>query len=362
MAFNNQKFAAATGLIFNKANAVFYGTLDSYPVYCKYITGRTTSMIVRLHAKTEDALDFSQYLESWRQKQEGVTQIAFKEREMIVMLQIPARDTVNKLANNVFAIVNMARQSGLQACCMSCGRVDSWSHFVLDGDGCTLCESCRMSTQESMEEVARTKSAEPVNYAGTLLGIVLGAAVLFGVTFLVLKAGYVTYLTGLLGAFLTLVFMKKFGHRISYATAAIGVLVCLVVAVATPAFEFASEIANHCQENKQEAEKYVSSYTELQNLRSDPEVTADELTTLNTLLNQHKSDYDAAKMIVDHQTTWECLKDMSTLLDVSTFSSVRGELIKCILWGVLSIIIGMAVIVPGMLRESYGKHSLVRLS
>jgi hypothetical protein len=53
---------------------------------------------------------------------------------------------------------------------------------------------------------------------------------------------------------------------------------------------------------------------------------------------------------------------MPTLLKDDIFSSLKGELIKCILWGVLSILIGCGVTLPALLRDSYGKHTLMRLS
>lgn len=363
MGFNNTKFAEATGLFFSKQNAIFYGMMDGFPVYCKYITGRSSYMIMRLHAKTEDAADFARYLESWRQKQTGITQITFRERELIAMLAIPAKDTVNTLANHVLTIASLARQSGLLPCCMSCGRIDSFSHFVLDGDGCTLCESCRLNTEENMEEIKTKKSAEPINYAGSLLGLLLGAALLFLLTYIVLKAGYVSYLTGFVGTLTALLLMKKFGHRLTYPTAAFAIVFCLIVAVITPAAEFAGEIAEHNQTNEAKAQQIIDAYKKLDDLRAD--ATPEEREALDAFVKERKLDsstYDSAKLMLDHQTTWECLKDMPTLLKDQLYDDMKGELIKCILWGVLSILVGCGVLLPNMLRESYGKHTLTRLS
>lgn len=364
MAFNFNKFAAATGLMLNKTYSLFYGSLNGFPVYCKYVAGRTTSMTVRLHAATEDGADFGRYLESWRMKQTGIVSIGFQGHEMIAVLSIPAKNTVDTLASQVFMLVSLAQQSGLQPCCMACGRRDSWAPYMLDGEGCTLCESCRMSTEENMQHIAAEKTAQPVNPMGALLGIVIGAAVLFAMTFFVLKLGYVTYLTGYLGALVTLLLIKKFGGRLTYPTAIIGVIVCLLVAVATPAYEISSEIAKFNQENQKTAQDYVDAYKDLQNTLVS--ATSEEKEEIMGLMGGNSKTYQQRyveyQALLANQTTWECFTHLTTLTDYSLYKDVNGELIKCILWGVLSIIIGVAVTLPAMLKESYGKHNFVRLA
>ena len=364
MGFNNQKFAAATGLFFDKANQIFHGEISGYPVYCKMITGRMQSMTVRLHGKAEEPDVVASALEAWRMGQTGVTQITYRNNEMITVLGIPARSTVDTLANIVFEMVRMAQHYYLRPCCMSCGREDMYSHYVLDGEGCTLCESCRMSTQENMEHIAMEKSSEPVNLLGTMLGLVIGAAVLFGVTFLILKMGYVTYLTGYLGALVTLLLMKKFGGRLTYPTAAIAVVVCLLVAAFTPPLEIAGDIAAFNQENRVKAQEFMDAYKNYKDVMAqatseEAEEVSAALGVSNKELEQRNKEY---RVLLDNQTTWECFRNLTKLTDYDMYEDVKGEIVKCMLWGVLSILIGCGVTLPAMLRESYGKHKLVRLS
>jgi len=364
MGFNYNKFAAATGLMLNRPNSLFYGSILGYPVYCKYITGRSTAMTVRVHAKTEDPIDFSGYLESWRQTQTGIVQISFNNHEMTAMLSIPAKNTNDVLSQQVYAIVNLLQQSGLRPCCMSCGRTDSWSNYLLDGEGCTLCSSCVMTTQENMAQIEAEKTAQPINPMGALIGIIIGAAVLGLMTFFVMKMGYITYLTGFLGAFITMLLIKKLGGRLTYASAIIGAVVCMLVAAATPAFELAGELAKYNQENKKTAQEYCDAYKDLQDTIVN--ATSEEKEELEKLLGgntkQYKKRNEEYHVLLSNQTTWECFTNITTLCQYDLYSEVKGELIKCILWGVLSVIISTACMLPSMLKESYGKHSLTPLS
>ena len=360
MGFHPNLFAEQTGLSYDKGSRNFWGTQDGYPVFVRYVQGRS-SLVFLLYGRQPEEKNISAELNDWRTARAGISGLTYRKNCLSCIIALAAKDTDLNAVNHFDAMVKLARELMLTPCCMSCGTEYGLSEYVLDGTGVSLCPACAQATRQRLGDVQLEKQSEPVSHAGAAVSTVIGAAFLFLITFLVLKLGYVSYLTGYIGVLVTFLLIKKLGKKLTPLWGVIAMLVCGCVAFAVPVVEFASDIAKFNQEEQADAQKYVESYDTIFR-----ELTADQIAAFAADGKfdeaQAKKNYDRCRTVLTHQTTGECVRDMTDLLGLETYSSVKGELIKCILWGVLSILIGGAITLPGMLNEASGKHDLRELT
>lgn len=216
-----------------------------------------------------------------------------------------------------------------------------------------------------MTELREEKEAVRSNPAGMLLGALLGAAAVFLLTYFVLKLSYLSFLTGYVGIFLGFYLMKQLGKKVTMTGVVICTVLCLAAGLSAPVVQFASEMAEYNQENLETANEICDSYLELKEMLegfSDEErAILEEYTGESLDLRQYQSHYEEALMVREHQTVSDCLRDFKELLDIEIYSDLKPELIKCILFAVLSILAGAAITAPPLLKESKGIHTLREL-
>ena len=70
---------------------------------------------------------------------------------------------------------------------------------------------------------------------------------------------------------------------------------------------------------------------------------------------------DSAELIISHTDTKSCLKDLPMLLKEDNYAGIKPELIKCLLFSLLSVLAGALLTAPPMLRADQGKHTLREL-
>lgn len=216
-----------------------------------------------------------------------------------------------------------------------------------------------------MLELREEMAAAPTNVGGMLLGALLGAAAVFILTFFVLKLSYLSFLTGYVGLFIGFYLMKQLGKKITAAGAVLCTVLCLAAGLAAPLLHFAMTMAENNQDNLQTATEICDSYLELTELLdgfTDEERAALEEITGETLdMEEYKARYEEAKIIRDNLTVTDCLHNFKALLETDVYIDLKPEIIKCILFAVLSILAGAAITAPPLLRESKGIHTLREL-
>ncbi|MBR6420397.1 MAG: hypothetical protein IKS42_08675 [Oscillospiraceae bacterium] len=365
MGFNTKKFAALTGLTFDKSDSLFYGLYATYPVTAQY-NARRSLLICRVTGKDplgRSASEIQADLDNFRMARTGIVQLSYQNRELAAAVAIPSRQSNEGAAEMLRALTELAAHLGLEPCCEGCGADYGWDFYALDGQGVVICDDCRSYTERNMADIREEKSQERANVPGLILGILIGAVTVFLATYIVLRMGFVSYLTGYLGMFVGFVCMKKFGKKITIPSAIVAVLCGLAVAAVTPMIEFSGEIADINQENYSTFAQFNMTYAELKETSAD--LTAEERQEAEKILGTSFAELESRHVqyteAMEHTTTGSVIKDFPKLLKNDLYSGVKSELIKCILWGVLSIIIGSAVTLPAMLRESGGIHKLRRL-
>ena len=159
--------------------------------------------------------------------------------------------------------------------------------------------------------------------------------------------------------------MRKLGKKITPAAAVICAVLCLAASLFASVIHFADEMADYNTENYTKAAEICMSYEELRETiggMSEDELAAlEEMTGESLDLSKFQQNYESAQMIRDNTTLSDCLRNFKSLIGNDIFSSLRPELLKCVLFSLLSIIAGVGVTAPAMILEDQGKHSLREL-
>lgn len=367
MAFHAQNFCGLTGLQFDKKSNTCWGKLNGFPVFVTNLA-RKDSVVFRLIAKLPAALPesaFTEALNEWSKSHTGVAALSYQNRCLACIISLTPRDTDNELAAKTAELAAFAGQQGMTGCCMSCGAESGYHSYLLDNGGITLCEPCRPYLETKMHDEQAEKAQIHPNWGGLILGALLGAAAVFGLTFFVLKLRFLSLLTGFAGILLGLYLMRKLGKKITPAAAVICAVLCLAASLSASVVHFAGEMADYNMENYTKAAEICMSYENLQEtiggMSNDELAALEEMTGESLDLAKFQQNYENAQMIRDNTLLLECLHNFKALIGNDLFSSLRPELLKCVLFSLLSIIAGVAVTAPGMIREDQGKHSLREL-
>ena len=367
MALHPKKFTELSGLHFDKAANTYWGTLEGYPVFLTFVPRRDT-VIFRLIGKTpadEISPDLQAQANAWCTSHAGVTGLAHRDRCLSAAVSLTPRNTDENLSALTAALVTFAATQGLIPCCMSCGAEYDYRSYLLDDGGVTVCDSCQPYVEQKLLEAQQDAAEVKANPAGLAAGALIGAAVVFFLTFFVLKLSYLSMLTGYAGVLLGLFLMRKLGRKLTTPAVIIFTVLCLAAGFAAPVAHFANLIAETNTENYDKAKQASDGYTELMALYDG--LSEDQLAELDVMgegtfdLDKYKEIYDNAQLIMNHTTTASCLKDMPKLLNNTYYSDAKPELIKCLLFAVLSVLAGAALTAPAMLKADQGKHTLREL-
>lgn len=367
MALHPIHFAQMSGLQYDKQANLCWGDIQGYPVYVKIVPRRDT-VIFRLNAKraeTETESQLQAAIVEWSASHAGVSGFGYQENCLAAAVSLTPRDTDSNLAMRVAELVQFAVQHGMIPCCAFCGAEYGYRHYLLDEDGVSACDACRPRLEMRMQEIREEKAAVPSNPLGMLLGAVIGAAAVFILTFFVLKLSYLSFLTGYAGLFIGFYAMKRLGKKVTVAGTVICTVLCLAAGLAAPLLHFASLMAEHNMDNLQTATEICEGYQGLNEMLAeftDEEIAElEEITGESLDINSYRGHYEEAKLVIENLTVSDCLKNFKVLLDCDIYRDLKPELIKCILFAVLSILAGAAITAPPLLRESKGIHTMREL-
>lgn len=363
MAFHAQKFCELTGMRFDRKSNTCWGKLQGLPVFITNLP-RRDSVIFRLIGNRPNALSgtLDSALQSWGQEQTGISALNYKDRCLSAVISLTPRDTENTLAAKAAALTAFAAQNGLHPCCMSCGADNYFYSYLLDNTGITLCEPCRPHLEQKIAEEREKKAQLHPNWGGLILGAVLGAVIVFLLTYFVLKLSFLSLLTGFAGILIGLFLMRNLGKKITPAAACICGILCLAASFSATFVHFADTMAKNNMQNSEKAAEFCETYETMQEtvsgLNSEERQALEQISGQSLDMAQYQSNYDTAKLILDSTTVFGCLRNFKALISLELYSDIKPELIKCILFSLLSIIVGTAVTAPSMVREDMGKHTL----
>ena len=366
MSLHPQSLCELTSLHYEKSDNTYWGSLQGYPVFLTVVPRRDT-VVFRLIAKVPSA-DAANALpaqaSAWSTEHTGVTGLVHKDRCLSAVVSLTPKKTEENLSAVTAALVSFAAAQGLIPCCMSCGTETGYRPYLLDQGGVTVCDACKPHLEEKIREAEATAAAAKPNNIGLIAGIIISAAAVFLLTFFVLKLCYLSMLTGYAGVLLGLFVMRKLGRKLTKPAVIACTVLCLLAGFAAPILHFAALFAETNQQNYDKAKQACDSYLALTEMYDQlTEEERAELDAANGIdAGQYQEIYENAKLITDHTTTASCLKAMPKLLNSSYYSAAKPELIKHLLFTMLSVLACIALTAPPMLRADHGRHTLRELS
>ncbi len=374
MALKPQAFSEATELHYEKSNSLFWGNYNGYPISLAFDSQRSTFTFF-LCVSVNDAEAFAAELKEWERTQSGISQCKYERKLFQGVIVIPSLHSQEKAIASLDALTMLAHQHGMVPCCATCGNTSYYApHMINENLVLQLCDSCAANVEESFGQSRAEEDAVKVNWGGIALGILLGAAVLFGFTWLLSEFGVMHFLSGFVGMTVALVAMKKFGRKITVPAAIIATVVCLAVAVITPRFTMAKDIAEFVREDytpdMQEEGYTITQLNELimtidQSLEvmTDAEISELYGSTRASLQEDRTTLYEAMVLMKDYSTTQACFMNLEDLAEMEVLqdADIKGELLKEILWGVLSVIIGACMTIPGIIRGNKVRYRIRRM-
>ena len=367
MALHPKKFCELTGLRFDKSANTCWGSLQGYPVFLTIVPRRDT-VVFRLTAKApteEAAAELQPQANTWSTTHSGVTGLAYRERCLTAAVSLTPKETDENLAATVGALVTFASSQGMIPCCMSCGAEYGYRSYLLDDGGVTVCDSCKPYIEQKMIEAQQEAAEVKANPFGLFLGALIGAAAVFLLTYFVLKLSYLSMLTGYAGVLLGLYLMRKLGKKLTVPAVVFCGVLCLIAGFTAPVLDYSNMIAQTNAENYDKAKQACDGYQELLAMYED--LSGEQLAKLDEMgedqfdMKKYEKIYEQAKLVTEHTTTASCLKDFPKLLNSDYYKAIKPELIKCILFAVISVIAGILLTAPAMLRADQGKHTLREL-
>lgn len=375
MAIKVAAFSEATELHYEKSNSLFWGNYNGYPICLAYNSQRSFCTFF-LCASVNDVEGFAKMLKEWERTQSGISQCRYEQNLLEAVIVIPGRNSQEKAIESLNTLTQLAHEYAMKPCCTTCGNTNYYApHMVNESVVLQFCDSCAVKTEESFSQNRAEEAAVKVNLFGIALGIILGAVVLFALTWLLSEIGVLHILSGYIGLTVALFAMKKFGRKVTVPAALLATIVCAVVAVITPRFTMAKDFAEFVREdyaNDMRAEGH--SITELNELimkidqsletMSDDEIIEMFGSTKASLQENRNTLYEAMVLMKDYTTTKYCFVHMEDIfeMEIMADANIKGELLEQILWGVLSVMLAAVCTIPGIVRSGKARYRIRRMA
>lgn len=363
MGFHTQRFAESTGLCYDKKECVFWGEYFGYPISLCWNAQRNY-LIFTFCVDQPEGVDMDAAIREWQLQHAGFTNCQYQNNMLRGVFVIRGRKPNEATIDNLQLLIEFLQQKRVSPCCAECGTTTGHYQYLLNGTALSFCSGCADRVDQAYaanQEEQTNRKAKPI---GVALGALIGAAVLFIVTYILYELGYIAYISGAAGVFTALFCAKKFGGKITLAGGLFTVALCLLVAFLTPCFCVAKDFSEHLQSldmNSAEIREMGVDLKEALDTLTSEEIESYIGCTRAELQQTYDEALEMADLMDDHPDTWACFVDLAALMKTEMFSPAKGELIKNILWGVLSVIIAACCTLPGIIRSDNGKYRFRQL-
>ncbi|MBQ8922841.1 MAG: hypothetical protein IJ060_11935 [Oscillospiraceae bacterium] len=336
MGFRTDEFSALTNLQYDPKAKTFWGTVQGYPVFVHY-SRRQNALLMNLTGKypgEQAPPALPQQLDALRERNPLIVGIRRQDRRLIAHLMIPAKAPEPSLRDTVCAVADLARGQGMLPCCAICGREQGYAPYLIHTDGYPICGDCKERVEQDLEADNQKRSQQRGTLSGLVLGAVIGAILVFGTTWIAAGHSRISILTAVGGVMLGMMLMKKLGKKVTVPAAVLCGVLCLIASCAALYLHTAREIAALNRKNHDLASWAL------------------------TLTEMPPDDQDKFRIIEEHQTTGECLRDFPALIKNEMYTPVREDFKDGLFWGFLSVAAGTAVSAYPYLTESRRRFTL----
>lgn len=391
---NQKQFIERTGMMYHAKSLTYYGTFGQYECFLQAPANQQYAVFT-IGAAPQNGWDPSD-------PQTETAKALLNQNLGNLVVQYPELNACALVGSKVVATIKMGtsgkamdamlqvmtaitetlRQMQLVNCCTECGSVqDPHRMYSINGNNANCCDRCFTQINGALDQHQQEMQEKVENKGLGIVGAIGGTIAVFLLTFGLLKLGYIAYITGYLGLLCGLVLYKKLAGKLSIIGAAICIVLCLVGSCFANFYYVGGVIADYnedfCADNPTMLEtiaserEAVASLTDesINELSGGEYATADEYLAFVTngeystiaqysqFLDESEDEY---KLCQEDQTAFKAMKEIPDCLDDN--AEATGEIVKNLLWGIISIIVGAAVTVPVMLRESKGKYTIEPLA
>lgn len=375
MGLNIKQFTEATELHYEQKQSVFWGDYNGFPIALSYNAQRNY-FVLALCARCPEGADINTALKEWERGCQGISQSVYERNMIRCIISIAGMHGNDKVIQNLTAITSFARMQGMIPCCSNCGDTSYYApHMVNENLVMLFCDPCAARVEQSFAETRSEEDAHKPKAWGVALGILIGAVVLFVITYLLYQMGYMAYISGYAGLLAALFAVKKFAGKLNAPVAILAAVVCMAVAYVTPCFAMSQDLAKYIREEYipgMEADGFdVASLEDFSKALDEGLATLSEA-ELQETFGSSRAELEDTQIIVaesislmtDYQTTGAWFQDLWKVTDYEVFSDtdIKGELIKNILWGVLSVLVGAILTIPGMVRSAKDRYHIRRMA
>ena len=368
MGFDYSAFCGLTGLHHNKKEKTCFGIMQGgYPVFVQPVSRRDV-MQFRLIAKLpfdKTPEQTAAALEQWRMAHSGVSGLIHRDRTLSAVVSLSGKETARAAASVTAELVGLAADLGLIPCCMACGTEQDFSQYLLDGAGVTICLACKLNLESAMQTDTEMRAKQKPRTAGLAIGALAGAAVVFLLTFFVLRQGNLSILTGFAGLAVGLLLMKKLGKKMTVPAVLSCMLLCLIAGCGASVLHLSSAVAESNRENYVQASQVKAAAQDVIAMMDD--MDAEELEQAKEVFGdsfyaEAQGNLKSASLVLDNQTTAACLRAFPQFLQDDLFRDELTDALRSYLLCIfLSIGIGTAVTAPKLLHADSGVHRLTEL-
>ncbi len=358
MRLHTDAVRAQTGLRYDSAVRAFCGVLDGYPVFLRQLP-RQNTVLLQIAGELPDAENANALLQAWQTQHPCILSAVYKSRMMSCLFMLPKKEPDRTICDLAAAAVSAAAELHMRPCCMSCGTEDAYAPYFLKRNGLTVCPDCKAKLEQQLAAEQEKQTQMNPNYAGLLLGALLGALLVFGMTWFVVRAGRISVLTAYAGVLLGFLLMKKFGKKVTLPAAGMCTLLCLLGA--------SCGIFLHSAQNLAQTNRNVTSVILLMSdgNRLQGGLTAGQRSAYDLLfgepdaIEQTKSvTKEHVRMIAENDTTGECMRHLRALYRIPIYRTLRSESREQLFWGFLSVAAGAVMCTYPILRERKGSYQL----
>ena len=364
MGFDKQYFAAESGLTYDKASHCFWGTVSRYPIFVQRIP-RSDNFTIRLNAKQFSEENLKPVMQQWQSDHLGVHGLYFKDRTLICNVSKAAKEPEKKLLSLLADLTAFAAEHKLIPCCMCCGKESGFSHMLLDHSGVALCEPCVPHVEKQLADAAEKQKQKKPHYFGIVFSIVLCSVLTVLLCSIILRYSTMTVLTGAAAIFASIVLMRKLGKKLTLPSVIVCCICIMLSLTAAALLDTADTVTDLHVSHVEDMQDYCTTYEQYYDTfvqltdadKSNPAFQPEDGMEAVT------ENYESFSLMLQCQTVPDTLRHLPELMRLPQYagSNIRKNLIRSIIVGLLSVLLTAAVIVPRMLREDAGVHTLRKL-
>jgi len=353
MKLHSEHITRQTGLQLDKQSGVFFGKIQQFSVFLSQ-NPRQNSARLRITGRLENPEEANRQLQEWQAQYPCIMHAFYRDRRIECVLMLPKKQTDDTICSLVAAASAKAADLGMMPCCMACGSKEDFSDYLLDSSGIVVCEECRTQLNADLAGQLKKQSEIRPSYPGLFIGAVLGALLVFLMTWFVLLQSRLTVLTSYAGMMLGFFLMKKYGKRITATAVMLCAVFSLLGSGAGIYLHYAQAFAEKNRELADSAQQRLDMCNALEQQMADLSESERSEYDFQSVFGENSLEETryTAELIIECQTTGACFFRLWDLIYLTEGTALRQEVISCFVWSVISILAGTALCGYPLLRET----------